>query len=150
MIRRQLTALLALLVAVSFNVGTAQAKGQGIFEAPMVDVNPGPNLEVPGSEGKIEREGEFKVEIPGIPAGNYRVCLFHDDTVSHFLGTALVEEDGELKIEGNLTMDPAAPPVEPGAVLVNPDFRVFLGAEGECTGAPEFRSGLMIVGAIPQ
>jgi hypothetical protein len=144
MIRRQLTAVLAVLVAVSFNIGTAQAKGQGIFEARMVDVNPGPNFEVPGSEGKIEREGEFKVEIAGIPAGTYRVCLFHDDTVSHFLGTVLVDQGGELKLEGNLTMDPTAPLVVPGAVLVNPDFRMFLGDVGDCTGAPEFRSGLRV------
>ena len=95
MIRRQLMAVLAVVVAVTFNTATAQGKpGKGIFEAPMVDVTL--NVEVPGSEGKIEREGAFKVEIPGVAAGTYRVCLFHNDTVSHFLGTALVGEDGEL------------------------------------------------------
>lgn len=144
MSRVQLAALLAFLVAISFSVGSPRAQGQGIFEAPMVDVNPGPNAEVPGSEGKIEREGEFKVEIPGTPAGTYTVCLFHDDVTSHFLGTVTVDEDGELKLEGNLTQPPTTPLVEPGAVLVHPDFRVFMDAAGSCTGVPEFRSGLRV------
>lgn len=68
----------ALLIVVGAAVGVSQGKGvPGIFEARMVDVNTGNgNVTVAGSEGEIKLDGTFEVEVPGAPAGTYKLCLF--------------------------------------------------------------------------
>ena len=78
-----------------------------------------------------------EVEVPGAPAGTYKVCLFYDGG-SHFLGAVTLLLTGKLELKGDLTSGVLAA----GTVLVNPEFRVYSGGTAEtCDGTLEFRSG---------
>jgi len=90
----------ALLFVIGLTAGMAYADRPadwfaGIFEAPMVEDG---GAEFPGSEGKIGRDGSWKVEIPGFVTEEetYQICLETTD------GTTLLRDgvsvsDSELK-----------------------------------------------------
>lgn len=75
--------IVALAVALLLGLTASAAHaGKGIFEAPMISVNSG--AEVPGSEGKIERDGIVKVEVRHVHAvrapGAIEHRARHDDS----------------------------------------------------------------------
>ena len=98
-----LSLFVAVLFVLGFTAGIANA-GKGIFEAPQVS-NDG--VEVSGSEGKIERDGDYKVEIePVTPSTTFDICL--DDTSgTDILRDGTSDADGELKVDSNLNTDRA-------------------------------------------
>ena len=124
---RIITLAVALLLALTTSAAHA---GKGVFEAPMVSVVSG--AEVPGSEGKIERDGTFKAEIPTADPGTYTLCV-HQGLSSIPLGTTTLVEADELKFEGDLS----------AMTLVAPYFVIHTG--GDCTGAEVYMSGLTII-----
>ena len=78
-----------------------------------------------------------EVEVPGTPAGTYKVCLFYDGG-SNFLGAVTLLLTGKLELKGDLTPGVLAS----GTVLVNPESRVYSGGTPDtCDGTLEFRSG---------
>ncbi|HXH83167.1 MAG TPA: hypothetical protein VNN07_09590 [Candidatus Tectomicrobia bacterium] len=88
--------------------------------------------EVPGSEGKIERDGTFKVEVPVVDPGTYTLCL-HTGLTSVALGTATLAEAGELKFQGDLGP----------MTLAAPAFVIHSGSD--CAGPDAYLSGLTIL-----
>lgn len=102
--------LLVLVVAVLFVIGLTAVKvfadpgEKGIFEAPQV-VDMG--AEVGGSEGKIERNGDYKVEIdPAFAASTtFDICIFDINLGTVFLQQAASDADGELKVTSDLGAD---------------------------------------------
>ena len=122
-----ITLTFALLLGLTASAAHA---GKGIFEAPLVNASIG--AEVPGSEGKIERTGAYKVEVPTADPGTYTLCL---NTVgsSLVLGTPIVlAEAGELKFVGDLT----------AMTLVAPYFAIHAGAD--CSATAAYVSGLSV------
>ncbi|TDI95898.1 MAG: hypothetical protein E2O29_03600, partial [Deltaproteobacteria bacterium] len=101
--------LLSLFVAVLLVVGfavvnTMAAPGEkGVFESPQVS-NGG--VEVDGSEGKIERDGDYKIEIePITPNLTVQICIFDINLGIVFLQDTASDADGELKVVSNLNTD---------------------------------------------
>lgn len=124
---RIITLTVALLLGL---MASAAHAGQGIFEAPMV--NTSTLAEVPGSEGKIERDGAYKVEIPSADPGTYSLCL-HYAGGNMVLGDPIVlAEADELKFEGDLAT----------MTLVAPYFGIHPAAD--CTTAATYMSGLSV------
>lgn len=115
------------LMALGLGLGQAHA-AKGIFEAPMME-SVG---EVDGSEGKITRLGEYKVEVPSVDAdGHYTVCLNHDDGLNggaeeDFLETQFLMGGDELKAEGTTDLDD----------FYGPEFRVYFSAGTSGASAP--------------
>ena len=123
--------IVAIAVALLFVLTASPAHaGKGIFEAPMVSATTG--AEVPGSEGKIERDGIFKVEVPAADAGMYTLCV-HQGLSSIPLGTTTLTTGGELKFEGDLS----------AMTLVAPYFVIHSG--DSCTGSDAYVSGLTLI-----
>jgi hypothetical protein len=123
--------IMALAVALLLGLTASAAHaGKGIFEAPMVSASSG--AEVPGSEGKIERDGIFKVEIPTADPGTYTLCV-HQGLPSIALGTTSLADAGELKFEGDLS----------AMTLVAPYFVIHSGTD--CSGADAYLSGLTLI-----
>ena len=122
--------LLTILIGLSFMGGFVMTAFQayafkGAFEGPMG--YEGGLME--GSEGKIGDLGEYMVEIPGVPVGQYDVCLCYYNDLGggamvmemHLQTVRVVDEDtgfGELKSRGG-----------PGSIgegtLFGPFFKVY-------------------------
>ena len=96
-------------------------------------VNTSTLAEVPGSEGKIERYGAYKVEIPSADPGTYTLCLHHGGGNMVLGAPVVLAESDELKFEGDLT----------AMTLVAPYFGIHLGED--CSAAAAFVSGLSVV-----
>ena len=95
---------LALTLALFLGSNTAFAvKGdhfKGTFEATFLDNSS--HTVVPGSEGKLNTNGDYKVEIEGVPIGTYQVCIVDNSlNMPYLLEEKDVDEDGELKVDGN-------------------------------------------------
>jgi hypothetical protein len=119
----------------------------GTFEAPFVDAVD--VSQVPGSEGKIGFNGEYKVEIPTAQVAiAFDICLVTDNLGTVFLRDAVSDEDGELKVESSLGQDrPDVFGTVTGTTttLQAPRFQVRAdSAANDCTGALLFESGLDI------
>ena len=132
---------LALALALFLGSNTAFAvKGanfKGTFEAPFIDVDA--QAEVPGSEGKLNTDGRYKVEIEtATPLADYQVCINDYMNVPHFLQNVTTDEDGEFKAEGNI-LDTVAI-----QYLQAPSFQVRSGSAGNCAGTLVYESGLAI------
>lgn len=106
---------------------------KGVFEAPMGDEFG----QMEGSEGKIGEMGQYKLEIRGVDAGVYDVCLCYYNRLGgevmemHLETTEVVDEDtglGELKSYGG-----------PGSIgdgtFFGPFFKVYNVGCAECAGA---------------
>lgn len=83
--------------ALSLALASTLAVAKGGYEAAMIDA--ATDQEIAGSEAKA-KNGRFKVEIPFVLPGDYRVCL-PLGVAALDLGSA-VTDDGELKHEGDL------------------------------------------------
>ncbi len=114
-----LTAAAALVAGFGF-AGTANAGPgeKGIYEAPMMDSGG----EVDDSEGKIERNGDYKVEIePVADDRDYDVCLVFDTVLGgtptelHLETVTVDDGETELKSEGDVGPDD----------FYGPQFRVY-------------------------
>ena len=122
-------ATLAVALLLGLTASAAHA-GKGIFESPMVSASSG--AEVLGSEGKIERDGVFKVEVPTVEPGTYTLCV-HQGLSSIPLGTTTLAESGEVKLEGDLS----------AMTLVAPYFVIHTGSD--CAGPEAYVSGLTLI-----
>ena len=140
--------LLAILVAAMFVSGLAGGTayaGKGIFEAPLV-ANGG--AEVAGSEGKIERGGDYKVEIEGIAAlTTFEICILDIQVGLVFLQDSTSDADGELKVDRNLNTDaPASFPAGMTTTLQAPTLQVLANSGADdCSGAVVWESGMDVV-----
>jgi hypothetical protein len=122
--------IVTVVIALSLGLSTSAAHaGKGIFEAPMVV--PG-GAEVQGSEGKIERDGIVKAEVPTAVAGTHTLCV-HSGDVSVQLETKTLDEDGELKLSGDLGV----------MTLTAPYLSIHEGTD--CTGADLYVSGVSVI-----
>jgi len=138
----------AVLFVLGFSAGIANA-GAGIFEAPQVS---SPGAEVLGSEGKIKRNGDYKIEIEGVPAlTTFEICI-QDINLNGgnpiFLRNATSDEDGELKVEGNLSTDAVAFfPITTTTTLQAPSLQVRsnVGASDDCSQSISWESGMDVV-----
>ena len=143
-----LTMLFAVLLIAGVTAGNAYSGGKGghkeggSFEAPFVDVNLA--AQVVGSEGELKADGSFEVEIPGVLAGSYEICLESTSGLI-FLTTVTLSTTGELEAKG---------PVPPGTYIA-PNFRIFqlltttdpadMSCSGIVSGPEKFRSGLTVM-----
>ena len=116
-------ALLTAVAALALVFGLGPAVAEGIFEAPFV-ANAG--AEVDGSEGKIERDGDYKVEIePVTPSTTFEICLVDVNLGTVFLRDEDSDADGELKVDSDLNSDAAATfPAATTVTLQAPRFQV--------------------------
>jgi len=140
------TLCLSLILALALFLGSNTvfavkgANFKGTFEAPFIDVDTG--MEVQGSEGKLNTDGRYKVEIEtGDPNVTYEVCIHYVPNMTGFLQDKTTDEDGELKAEGNIL----------DTVIVQylqaPSFQVRLdSANDDCSGTLVYESGLAIIG----
>ncbi|MGB7292243.1 MAG: hypothetical protein WBD99_08735 [Thermodesulfobacteriota bacterium] len=126
--------LIGLFFMVGFVMSASQADAfKGAFEGPMA--YEGGQME--GSEGKIGDMGEFMVEIPGVPVGQYDVCLCYYNELGgaamvmemHLQTVRVADEDtgfGELKSHGG-----------PGSIgegtFFGPFFKVYNVGCQDCT-----------------
>lgn len=139
--------LLAILVAAMFVSGLAGGTayaGKGIFEAPLVADG---SAEVAGSEGKIERDGDYKVEIEGIAALTpFEICIFDVQVGLVFLQDPTSDADGELKVDSNLNADAAGSfPAATTTTLQAPTLQVRESGADDCSGAVIWESGMDVV-----
>jgi hypothetical protein len=140
--KKTLCLSLALTLALFLGSNTAFAvKGanfKGTFEAPFIDV--GTSQEVPGSEGKLNTNGQYKVEIETGAANaltDFKICINNFTNVPLFLQPVTADEDGELKAEGNIGVT---------TIIQAPSFQVWSGGIAEtCDGTLVYESGLAIV-----
>jgi hypothetical protein len=138
--KKTLCLSLALTLALFFGSSTAFAF-KGTFEAPFLDVtDPAAPVEVPGSEGKLNTNGEYKVEIEtGSSDATFKVCISNSMNVPLFLQDETTDEDGELKAEGNILDDYVIDHIQA------PSFQVWSGGDDEtCNGTLVYESGLAI------
>ena len=99
--------VVAVLLVVGFAVVDTMARPgeKGVFECPFVEDG---GSEIGGSEGKIERDGDYKVEIEGSPIAcetEYTVCLCDENAGCVALDTLTTGEcpdEDELKSTGNV------------------------------------------------
>jgi hypothetical protein len=138
--KKTLCLSLVLTLALFLGSNTAFAvKGanfKGTFEAPFIDV--GAEQEVQGSEGKLNTNGEYKVEIEtGVPNATYQVCI-NTMNVPAFLQEMTTDEDGELKAKGNILATVII------QYLQAPSFQVRTAPSGTCGGTLVYESGLAI------
>ena len=84
--------------ALSLALASTLAAAKGGYEAAMIDA--ATDQAIAGSEAKA-KNGRFKVEIPFVLPGDYRVCL-PLGVAALDLGSAATDDDGELKHEGDL------------------------------------------------
>jgi hypothetical protein len=116
----------------------------GTFEASSVNAAGG---QVRDSEGEIERNGDYKVEVRTARAATtFEVCLAVEDGLNAFLRDAVSDEDGELQVESNFGQDrpdlfaPGTP-----VTLRAPRFEVRANsAANNCRGTLLFESGLVV------
>lgn len=139
--KKTLCLSLALTLALFFGSNTAFAvKGanfKGTFEVPFIDVVA--QAEVPGSEGKLNTDGRYKVEIEtGDADATYQVCIHYEGIATEWLQDVTTDEDGELKAEGNILATIAVD------YLQAPSFQVRSGSAGNCSGTLVYESGLAI------
>ena len=151
-----LTMLFAVLLIAGVTAGNAYSGGKGghdegdgfgkgghhegsSFEAPFVDLSLTPPAQVVGSEGELKADGSFEVEIPGVPAGSYKICL-ESTSGPMFLTTVTLGTTGELKAEGTV---PAV------GTFIAPNFRIFTtdmpATDTACSVTEKFRSGLTVM-----
>ena len=139
-----------LLFVVGLTAGMAHADHKaghfnGIFEAPFVADG---GSEFAGSEGKIGRDGSWKVEIPGFETteATYDICLETTDGKT-LLRNGVVVSDSELKEEclaaaGACSAGGGSP--VPGGDHQAPRLQV-REDDVDCDGAIEAESGLTVV-----
>ena len=122
-------ALLAMLFANVISVSAARA---AIYETPFLASDGLGYLMVSGSEGKVNEDGSYKVEIlTGEPNFTFAVCSITAlDPIPQYLTDATSDSDGELKQFGTL---PAG--VYPGFAFLISD------TAGVCSGVVRFVSG---------
>ena len=137
--KKTLCLSLVLTLALFLSSSTAFAEFRGTFEAPFLEVST--STEVPGSEGKLNTNGDYKVEIEDVAVGTYQVCIVDNSTnVPYFLEDVILDEDGELKAEGNILDDYVIDHIRA------PSFQVRTGSPGDCNGATlVYESGLGLV-----
>lgn len=106
--------LLAVLFASVINIHAALA---AIYEAPFVNAG---GDQVAGSEGKVNTDGSYKVEIPttGMPETTFSICRIDFNHGSVWLADTMTTDDGELKKIG-LTGDIPAGNYEQFSFLVS-------------------------------
>ena len=128
---------LALFLGSNTAFAVKGANFKGTFEAPFIDVDTG--LEVQGSEGKLNTDGRYKVEIEtATPLTDYQVCISNSMNVPHFLQNVTTDEDGELKAVGNVLDNNAINYIQA------PSFQVRSGSADNCSGTLVYESGLAI------
>ena len=151
--RKPFAVFVALLFVIGLTGGMAYAKPAnwfaGIFEAPFVADG---GAEFEGSEGKIGRDGSWKVEIPGFgevtEAETYQICL-ETTAGTTLLRSGVSVSDSELKqvclAGGGVCSTGGGSPVPAGdqqaprlQVREAPD-------DGDCSGAIVAESGLTVV-----
>jgi hypothetical protein len=130
-------AVLTAALSMAWSYPAVAQQFRGTFEAPFVDV--ALQTGVPGSEGKIGDEGQFKVEIQTAPGSAFQICLVTENLDPLFLADVVSDEDGELRVEGTLPLAPGTP-----TTLQAPRFQVLTGASGTCGGTLVFESGLSV------
>ena len=133
-------AAMVMAFGLSAQAGHKDGHFKGIFEAPMMNAEGA----VEGSEGKIGRFGQYKVEVSFealAEDGDFKLCLRSaaslDGAASDaFLQTvSLLAGDDELEAVGELA----------AGNLYRPAFRVFVGGEAEtCNGDVLFESGTSV------
>jgi len=130
---------LALFLGSSTAFAVKGANFKGTFEAPFIDVDTG--MEVQGSEGKLNTDGRYKVEIEtATPLTEYKVCINNSMDVPHFLKNEATDEDGELKAVGNVLDNNGINYIQA------PSFQVWSGGDSEtCNGTLVYESGLAII-----
>lgn len=114
------------LLVVGFAAVDAMARPgeKGVFECPFVEDD---GSEIDGSEGKIERDGDYKVEIEGSPIAcetEYTVCLCDVNAgcvALETLTTGECPDEVELKSTGSVG----------GVTLQAPTFQVWTGSDCE-------------------
>jgi hypothetical protein len=139
-----LTAVSALALGLAAGTAEAGPNEKGIFEAPMVPVNGACDLvyggECDDSEGKVERNGDWKVEIQGVtPDEDYEVCL-HDAGGFQWLAEVTSDEDGELKAT-ELSLGAAHVAI---GTYQRPRLVVRLDRGGDCDGPHQYDSGFAL------
>ena len=139
--------LLSLFVAVLLVVGfavvnTMAAPGEkAVFESPMVPTGTDGCTESPAgecseSEGKIERNGDWKVEINGVPASTpYDICIEDDYAGETKIGDTTSNSDGELK-----ATEASGDEVQ-NDTYVNPRLVVRDDDVTDCAGTEQFTTG---------
>lgn len=109
---------------------------KGIFESPFVAISDG--VEVLGSEGKVGRFGQFKVEIQTASSNTtFGICKVTGGSET-FLADATTDDDGELKAVGGA-----------GSIAVGNyaefSFRVRTDSANDCSGTLMWESGFSVV-----
>jgi hypothetical protein len=151
--RKPFAVFVALLFVIGLTGGMAYAKPAnwfaGIFEAPFVADG---GAEFEGSEGKIGRDGSWKVEIPGFgvvtEAETYEICLETTDATTS-LRSGVSVSDTELKevclaFGGGCTGGTGSP--VPAGNNQAPRLQVRETPTGDpCTGDIVAESGLTVV-----
>lgn len=90
--KKVFTSLLAVLFASVINIHAALA---AIYEAPFVNAG---GDQVAGSEGKVNADGSYKVEIlTGMPETMFSICRIDFNHGSVWLADKMTTDDGELK-----------------------------------------------------
>jgi len=128
--KRTAALIFALLFGLTASVAHA---GKGIYEAPMLDLNTSAEV----GEGKIERDGTYKVEVSQAAVGTYKLCVHYNNTSSSWLGTVDLLEAGELKF----------PVADLGTgAMIAPYFMIYMGGTAQqCDGTPVYESGLSVL-----
>ena len=130
--KKTFSTLVAVLLA---NVIATQVAHATVYEAPFVAVGGG---QVLGSEGKVNEDGSYKVElqIPAFPNTTFEVCAVYDGGYL-FLTDVTTTEDGELKAVGLEGAIPAGNYQQ---------FSFVVGADSanDCLGTPMWLSGFTL------
>ncbi len=146
-----LTAVSALALGLSVGTAYAEPPGgfkKGIFEGPMVDTAAGtctdtePDGECDGSEGKVEGNGDWKVEINGVPviADQYEVCI--DDVLAD--PVSLADELDPEGDPGELKATDADGNIVPSNTYQRPSLQVRADTGDPCTGTLHFETGFAL------
>ena len=139
-----LISLFVILCASAMSIASVKA---AVYEAPFVATGGG---QVPGSEGKVNEDGSYKVEIPtAIPNTKFEVCRIDFINGPVWLADVTTTDDGELKKIGL----PGA--ILPGnyeqfGFLVSEDSGDVLGVPlDDCSGTLRWVSGFTLLAPAP-
>ena len=136
--KKAFTSLLAVLFASVIGIHPALA---AVYEGPFVAVG---GSQVPGSEGKVNEDGSYKVELlTGIPNTKFEICRIDFTNGPVWLADVTTTEDGELKKIG---LPGAIPPgnYEQFSFLVSQDS-----ALDDCSGTLMWASGFTLLAPTP-
>lgn len=126
--------------------GPKDFKGDA-FEAPFVN---GTNVLQAGSEGKISTLGEWKVEIEGVAAGTYFICLESSNQSAYLIGVKTLAATGELKVICDIDtgcLETGTPPVagQVRQIADNTYAAPFLSVrQTDCAGTLNYKSGFQV------